>query len=233
MILGFTTGELKPISIESKIEKYKELGCRAIELGLVDVGINERWLAVKKITPKQLEGFDHVSVHAPGGSFVYKKDKTTFAILDKLQILYDKFQFRHAIIHPDRVEDWSVFDKYSFSIATENMDSRKPIGKSVNSLKKIFDKVDCKLVLDINHSYVNDKSLALVGEFYNAFKDRITEIHLSGYETLHDPLFKTKQIEIIKAIPDKNLPIIIESMQSSLDDIESEYNYIRNVLDES
>ena len=54
--------------------------------------------------------------------------------------------------------------------------------------------------------------MALAKEFYDRFRGKIVQIHLSGYQGFHDPLFKTKQSEIIRAIEDLSVPIIIESI---------------------
>ena len=65
------------------------------------------------------------------------------------------------------------------------------------------------------------------------FKNIIKEIHLSGYETLHDPLYKTKQVEIIKYCRELNVPIIIESIFEESDGIEGvkkEFDYILSNL---
>lgn len=150
--------------------------------------------------------------------------------MEEIQKLYEKLHFKHAIIHPERVSSWKVFENYSFPIATENMDNRKEVGKTVESLGEIFVAADIPLVLDLNHCYVNDRSLKLAEEIYSAFRDRIVQIHLSGFEKLHDPLYKTRQLEIIKAIPNKSLPIIIESYCPTREDVEAEYKYIKDNL---
>lgn len=110
------------------------------------------------------------------------------------------------------------------------MDRDKSIGKTTNSLANILNGKDFKIVLDINHCYTNDKTMKLARKFYKNFKNKIYEIHLSGYISLHEPLFKTRQIKILKAIPDNKLPIIIESECKSLDEVKKEYHYIKNYL---
>ena len=230
MILGFNVGSRGILSLQERIAIYKSLGCKAIEIGLINANEKERWAAVKELTVDDFESFEHISLHAPAMDFVYDDNDTTKYVLEEIQKLYEKFHFKHAIIHPERVKDWGVFKNISFPIATENMDSRKEIGRTVSSLNDIFAKADIPLVLDMNHCYVNDNSLKLATEMYSAFKDRIVQIHLSGFKELHDPLYKTKQLEIIKAIPDKSLPIIIESNCPMADDIKAEYEYITENL---
>lgn len=61
------------------------------------------------------------------------------------------------------------------------------------------------------------------------FRDRIREIHLSGYKIFHEPLHQTGQVEIIKACKEINVPIIIESTFEASDGIEGikkEFDYI-------
>jgi len=229
MLLGFNTCKPHVMSVEDKIEVFNKLGCKTIELFL---GIFDYQQYLQKLDPDKLKGFEFVSLHAPTDSeFLYKKnDIKTQQRLEVLEECYKKYKFRFAVIHPEGVEDWEVFTEYSFPIAVENSDHRKPIGRTVASMKEIFSKVDASMVLDVNHCYVNDNTLALVDEMYNEFKDKIKEIHLSGFETLHDLLYETKQREIIQSIPDKNLPIIIESPVNSRQEIEKEYNYIKKYL---
>jgi hypothetical protein len=230
MILGFTTGPLGGISIKEKIRTYKDLGCRAIELGLVAAKEQERWDEINKLESEDLAAFEHVFLHAPGKEFIYGRNEDTKRTLENIQKLYEKFHFAHAVIHPDRVEDWEVFKEYGFPIAVENMDHRKEMGRTIEDLRGIFSKVDVSMVLDVNHCYANDSTLELAKDMYVAFRERISEIHLSGFRELHDPLHETKQIEIIQAVPNFDLPIIIEGSFPTAEDIRAEFEYIKNNL---
>jgi hypothetical protein len=86
------------------------------------------------------------------------------------------------------------------------------------------------MVLDLNHCFTNDPSMRLAAEMYAAFGKRISMVHISGFEKLHEPLSRTKQLEILTAIPDKNLPIIIESGCDNIEEAKKEYEYIKNFL---
>ena len=209
---------------------YKELGCNAIEIGLLDFEDEERWQRMRDLDPRDFEGFEHISLHAPARNFVYGDNHATTQALDYIQELYDRIRFKHAIVHPDRVEDWGVFGDYSFPLATENMDDHKQMARNVRGLNELFSKIDLPLVLDLNHCYVNDGTLQLAADIYSAFKDRIVQLHLSGFKTLHDPLHETGQLEIIKAVPDKNLPIIIEGYLPTAEGIRAEYEYVTSNL---
>ena len=88
-----------------------------------------------------------------------------------------------------------------------------------------------KLVLDVNHCFTNDATFALTRDFYQRLGDRIVQIHLSGFQTLHEPLFLTRQKEIVYNIENSTVPIIIESILAPAD-LEREREYILKVLGE-
>ncbi|MFH1427317.1 MAG: hypothetical protein ABIG60_02195 [Patescibacteria group bacterium] len=232
MLLGFSTGFFykfgQPMSREA-ILICKKLGCKAIELcGVMPERIN----LLKNIKKIYLQNFKYISLHS-SGLMKYKNNKKTKLMLEIIQEAHNRLNFNCVIIHSDLIEDWTVFKNYTFPIAVENMDLMKKSGKTPRSFKKILANEKIKLVLDLNHCYTNDKSMKLAEEFYHNFKNQICEIHLSGYKdknNLHVPLLKTKQIKILKAIPDKNMPIIIESACENIIEAEKEYNYIKNYL---
>jgi hypothetical protein len=227
MKIGFSTGDLytkSSLEIKKGLKNLKKIGSTAVEISVWD-GIDGS--SLDKINKDDLDGFEYISLHAPGGP--YKKDNRTIKFLNRLNEINNELKLDQIIFHPDEIEDKSVFNNYSLPIAIENMDWRKASGKSVQGIKKIFEGNNFGFVLDINHVFTVDKSLNRVNIFYKEFKDKIKEIHLSGFREIHDPLYLTKQDEIIKAIPDKRLPIIIESFKSpylDLDKAEKEFNYI-------
>ena len=88
------------------------------------------------------------------------------------------------------------------------------------------------MVLDLGHCKSNDKSLANAREMIEKFRDRIMEIHLSGYVIFHEPLHRTHQddiIELCRELPD--VPIIIESTFEENDTAEDVYNEINYILE--
>jgi sugar phosphate isomerase/epimerase len=228
--IGFATGVLhKTIFPVSKkiIEINKNLGCDAIE---ISCNISERISFLDKINISDLKCFKYVSLHAPVRNIKYCNDKKTKEILQKIDQAYKRLKINYVVIHPDLVEDWGVFKNYSFKIAIENMDWRKDSYKNIKDIRKVVKKINCKMVLDINHCYTNDKTLKLAKDFWKNFKDIICGIHLSGFTEFHDPLFKTKQVEILKAVPKKNIPIIIESMCKNKNEMKKELEYIKIFL---
>jgi hypothetical protein len=223
--LGFSTADFRNnIKTKEAIFLIKKIGCNAIELGFVykeDFFSNQ----LEEIEKTDLEGFEYISFHAP--KFNYENNEETKNIFKIISKFNKKIGCLDLVVfHPDNVKDFSIFDNLDFNIGFENMDCRKKSCKSVSDIEGTLSKNNkFKFVLDINHAYQNDQSLQIVKDFYKKFGKKIAEIHLSGFKGFHDPLFKTKQLEIINAIQNSSVPIIIES-ELTPENVSKEYNYI-------
>jgi len=214
--VGFSTGAFhKKFSTKESLSFLKGLDIKVVELGFVKV---ERMYSgwADEVTKEDLGSFDYISLHAP--VIQYGKNSETEFVFSKLNKINDLRKLDLVVFHPDTVEDFSVFNNLNFPVGFENMDNRKVNYKTVEEMQKLLEmNPSYGMVLDVNHIYTNDKSMVLAREFFKKCGSRIKEIHLSGYETLHDPLFKTKQKEIIDSIEDFDIPIINEA------DINPEY----------
>lgn len=226
--LGFSTGVLhKTHRTKGALKKMRDLGYDTVELGFVKlIGFEEGWL--DELTAEDLSGFKYMSFHAP--KFDYGKNEGTYELFEKIKKIDNMRKLNTVVFHPDTIEDFSVFSEAGFNVAFENMDNRKVSHQKPEDFDKIFFQPNkYGLVLDVNHIYSNDPSMELAKDFYTKFKDRISQIHLSGYTGYHDPLFRTKQEEIIRAIRDFEVPIIIESVLGP-EDLEKERNYILEIV---
>lgn len=228
MILGFSSGCLYKTHDRlgrETFEIYRKTGSNAIELMVHDV---EDLPKLKEITREELAGFEHVSLHAP--KFDGLSEKELNDVLRQIEAAHQKLSLEYVVIHPDIISDWKIFSDFSFPVAVENMDDRKESCRNVEDMQKVFEQIDAKMILDVNHCFSNDPTMKLAYDFIEAFRDRIVGFHLSGFETFHDPLYKTQQQEILDAIFDKNIPIIIESGFEKEEEVEKEFEYIKNKL---
>jgi|AntRauTorcE11897_2_1112592.scaffolds.fasta_scaffold13269_3 sugar phosphate isomerase/epimerase len=232
--IGFSQGvmhkKLDPCSKES-IKILRSTNTNAIEVHYR----GEDSLNRIKETLKQIKEFKYRSMHAP--SFIYRDNQETRDLLDKVVKFYNLIGASLAVVHPDKVENWNVFNNYpDINWAVENMDEQKDRYTGVKDFVEFFKENDnWGMVLDLGHCKANDKTMKLAQDFIDAFKDRIKEIHLSGYEILHEPLFRTKQKEIIKPCNQMDVPIIIEStfeIDDSKEEVLKEFNYILESLNE-
>ncbi|MCX6765417.1 MAG: hypothetical protein NT136_00360 [Candidatus Moranbacteria bacterium] len=226
-IIGFNSGVLHhtfhPISKEM-LDIIRNTGANAVELG------SDQAEQLKDLEVSDFQGFSYISIHAPS-NVIYGQNQEAVKVLDSIQEAHERFSFKCVVIHPDRVDNWDIFDNYNFPIAVENMDFRKNFGKTVKDVKQVLENNDYGFVLDLNHCYSNDKSLRLAWDFYKAFKNRLCEIHISGFQKYHEPLFKTRQNKIIKMLPKKEVPIIIESVCDDMKEIKKELEYVNLFFD--
>ncbi|NTV41543.1 MAG: hypothetical protein HGA61_04725 [Candidatus Moranbacteria bacterium] len=223
MLLGFSTGclyQTYPQISKETFAFFRLLGCNAIEL--MCHSEEDIFKLITEIAEADLFGFEYVSLHSP--------DVITVETLELLQRAQDIFHFQAIVINPSEIENWEIFSRFDLPISIENMDWKQERGKYVDSLQNIFEKIEAKMVLNINHCYTNDPSLLLAKQMTDEFGEKISQIHLSGFETGHESLFKTQQTEIMDAITNKNLPIIIESVCETVEDVESEFRYVKNYL---
>jgi len=231
--IGVSTGSLfKFLNGEQTLKFLKSLGLSAVEISILRFdGKKDGWIV--DITQKDLESFNYVSLHAP--KHEYCRNKKTLAIFNVIENLNKIRPLDLVVFHPDLVKDFTVFDDVNFPIAFENMDNRKFSFKTPDEMRELIGRNEkYNMVLDINHVFVNDQSMVSAGIFYNLLRERIKEIHLSGCDTnqkdfYHDPLFKTRNNEIIDAVKGKTTPIIIESVMSP-EEVEKEINYVREIL---
>jgi len=231
--IGFCHGATFKIHdpfIAENINLFKKCGCNAIEVNCHTIDEVDK---LNSLLPL-IDAFEYVSLHMPV-RLKYRNDRDTFDLLKKLSSYYQKIGAKLAVVHPDLVEDWDVFDSFpTVNWAIENMDDRKARYKSVDDLKKFFvDHPSWSFVLDVGHCNANDKTMILADDLIKALRGKIKEIHLSGYEVFHDPLHRTKQIEIIERCKNLDVPIIIESTfekSDGVEGVEKEFSYIMKNL---
>jgi len=214
---------------EKNIKLFLNCGCNAIEINCHHVKEIE---LINDILPF-IKDFNYISLHAPC-DVRYDDNGETHTLLKKLETFYALANAQLIVVHPDLVDDWRVFNNSPMNWAIENMDNRKEHYKNVSDLKNFFlTNPSWNLVLDVGHCNDNDKTMILAGDLIAEFKDRIKEIHLSGYEVFHDPLYRTKQTDIIDYCHNLDVPIIIEStftIEDGLTGVEKEFNYITKNL---
>lgn len=224
MQIGFSTGDLLETDypLQKALDDFRSIGANAIEF---QIGFNHKKF-LKEISNLDFSGFESISVHGPK----FSKDSKIAPkeVIEAIKEIHKKINLNWVVFHPDEVSDWKIFKNCSFKIAIENNDWRKEFGKNIADLKQIFAGNDIKFVLDVNHCFTNDKTMGLAKSMARNFQDKLCGVHLSGFKTFHEPIYLTKQKEILEAVPE-NVPIIIESFKSAyenLDEAKKELEYI-------
>jgi len=227
--VGFTTGTLhKHCNAVEAMKIFRESGVSVLELG--DFWGLDKTRALDETTfANSLRDFEYVSLHAP--KIEYGANEKTEEVIKKITEINSLRKLDNVVFHPDCVKDFNIFADVGFPIIFENMDKQKNSFKYPEEFKNLILNNDkFNMVLDVNHMYTNDPTMKIGESFHRDFEGRISEYHLSGFEELHEPLYKTKQKNIIDAILIKNIPIIIESMITP-EEVGLELEYVTRELE--
>jgi hypothetical protein len=99
----------------------------------------------------------------------------------------------------------------------ENMDKRKPIGRTADELSKYFRELpEARLCFDIGHARQVDPTMAEARKILEKFGDRLAEVHLSevNSSSKHDPLsaYAIEAFQSIANLIPEHIPVILETL---------------------
>lgn len=228
-VVGFSTGCLKdfPWSLKKKIDFIKAVGSSAIEVSFATPQeFFESGLCADVL--RRLMDFAHVSIHAPWKGIVYERTSLdALNVVSRLIDVFHRLPSAHAVMHPDIiVSDISYFNSCLLPLWLENMDARKKIGVRPEEFVFYREKSDFGFVLDLQHVYEHDPSMALVDGFLEAMGEfHLGEVHISGQsgEYRHLPLASSDNSTAIMAAGKKVpiwVPFISEGVIPSSDEAE-------------
>ena len=97
------------------------------------------------------------------------------------------------VVHPDIVHDFTLWRRLGPALLIENMDRRKPVGRTADELSSIFSQLpDARLCLDLGHAKQVDASMHETRMILKLHGSRLAEVHLSevnslsGHESLNE-----------------------------------------------
>ncbi len=206
--IGFSTGALALADFRSALEMLRNKPCDAIELSALRFG--ELRPLVDALDTLDLAQFAVVSFHAPS-KIDPESERETVALLAQVA--------QHGwtiVVHPDAITDFALWRPLGDSLALENMDKRKPIGRYANELVGLFERLpEAAFCFDIGHARQVDPSMAEAGAILRQFRDRLRLIHISevNSQSKHDALSLSAVLafqRVSHLIP-SNVSVIIES----------------------
>ncbi len=119
--------------------------------------------------------FRYISIHGPSKNLQGDEEK----LVAELAGLG-----RHAnaiVMHPDTIEDPSVYQVLGHKLLLENMDARKQAGRYQDELAPLFEELpDAGFCLDVPHAWSVDKTMQVAGELLDSFGSRLRHVHLSS-----------------------------------------------------
>lgn len=172
--VGASTGYLEPRGDwEPLIAHAADVSPFAVELAALaepELDGLESWLSERAAV-----GFRYVSVHAP----VKQRSLSEADLVSRLHGLPGYVS--SIVLHPDVIEEPSLYAALGRRAVIENMDARKATGQSVADLARLFAALPAAgFCLDLAHVSSVDPSLALADELLDAYGSRLRQVHLSS-----------------------------------------------------
>jgi sugar phosphate isomerase/epimerase len=122
-------------------------------------------------------GFAHVSVHGPSKGWA----GTPGELAAELAAL--PAQVEGIVMHPETLGDPAPFAALGARLWLENMDTRKPDGRTPAELARYFVALPhARFCFDVAHAWLHDPTMALAHALLDAFGDRLAEVHVSSIE---------------------------------------------------
>jgi hypothetical protein len=224
--IGFSTGALAYADFRSGLAMIQPTVCQAVELSALRQA--ELLPLLESLGSLDLIGYEYISIHAPSHF-----DATWEAVIwDHLR--EELWRNWPIVVHPDALFDFSLWREFGNLLCVENMDKRKPIGRTARELDSVFGQLpDASLCFDIGHARQCDPTMTEAYLILREFGSKLRQVHVSEVNTRskHDPLSYASILayqEVAHLIP-ANVPLILETPVAA-DQIEAEIAKVRKAL---
>jgi hypothetical protein len=207
--IGFSTGALAFGDFRRGLELARRHNLPVVELS----ALREAELVplLGCLDSLDLTSFEYISVHAPS----------------RLQAVAEADMTRHlrtlverrwpVIVHPDVIADAATWEGFGDVLCLENMDKRKPVGRTADELEPVFNRFpDATFCFDLGHARQVDPTMSQAATMLHRFGDRLRQVHLSEVNSRsgHDPISYTALRAFRKVahlVPD-HVPIVLETV---------------------
>lgn len=211
--VGFSTGAVAQSDFRGALETLVQSGFRdAIELSALREAELDPLL--DGLPELDLREFRYVSIHAPS-----RLSEGLEEIVAR-RLLHEAEQGFPIILHPDVIRDYSLWIPFGDRLLIENMDRRKPIGRTADELAEVFQRLpDSSLCFDIGHARQVDSTMTEAYLILRDFGNRLRQLHVSEVTTAsrHDRLSYTSIVafrQVAHRIP-ADVPLILETPATS------------------
>ncbi|MBN2530466.1 MAG: hypothetical protein JXR76_29035 [Deltaproteobacteria bacterium] len=209
--IGFSTGALALSNFELAIQYMKDapLQFDAVEISALRVHELAPLIAWLERVDFCLP-FGSVVIHAPS----VMNTKEELEVADLLHKVHERQL--PIVLHADAYHNAAIWRQFDDGLLIENMDKRKPGGRTADELDIVFDELpDAALCFDIGHARQIDPTMIEASEILKRHGQRLKQIHLSEVTcgSKHVPLSYTSIVavrSIAQLIP-IDIPIILEA----------------------
>ncbi|MGE5569886.1 MAG: hypothetical protein ACM3S5_12685 [Rhodospirillales bacterium] len=206
--IGFSSGALAYADFRTGVAMLHNKAIDALELSALRQ--NELRPMLEGIDDLDLSQFKYIAFHAPS-QFDPESEEEIIEMLAGICA-----RGWPVVLHPDAVHDFSLWRRLGGMLCVENMDKRKPIGRTVGELEWIFEQLpEAAFCFDIGHARQVDSTMTEAYFILKRFSYRLQQVHLSevNARSKHDPLSYASILafrDVAPLIPE-DVPIILET----------------------
>jgi hypothetical protein len=183
--LGASTGYMadRRGDWDALVDEAMETSTFAVELAALSEGELpglQAFLAAAPTLP-----FRYLSVHAPVKHRQMGEEELV-ARLAELPPWVDAI-----VVHPDVMDEPARYARLGSALVIENMDTRKPTGRTVEELEPLFDALpEAGLCFDVAHAAAVDPTMDEAHRLLDRFCGRLRHLHVSSLDDAchHEPL---------------------------------------------
>jgi hypothetical protein len=209
--IGFSTGAVAFGDFRKGLRFLRERRIAVMELS----ALRDKELAplVAALDDLPLSGFSFVSFHAPSGFSTLSEREVVTLLKDVLGRSWP------IIVHPDVLCDFSLWREFGGFLCVENMDKRKPIGRTVAELEQVFEHLpEASFCFDIGHARQVDPTMTEAALQLRRYRKRLRQVHMSevSSSSKHEPMSLTaiSAFQKVAHLIPPEVPIILESVAS-------------------
>lgn len=206
--IGYSTGALAKGDFRLGLEMIRRQRITVVELS----ALRDKELAplLDSLDSLDLSFCSYISFHAPSRFEAHTEKEAA----DLLQGLLPRRW--PIVVHPDAILDSGAWQGFGDWLCIENMDRRKPVGRTADELQSVFHAFpDASLCFDIGHAHQIDPTMGQATKILQSFGDRLKQIHMSEVSSSsgHNPMSDAAILAFRKVshlIP-PDTPVILET----------------------
>lgn len=206
--IGFSTGALALGDFRRGLAMTRAARLPAVELSALRQ--HELRPLLDALPSLDLSGFAYISIHAP--SQIAPEWEAEASELLRAEL----WRNWPIIVHPDAITNAVLWQDFGPLLCIENMDKRKPIGRTARELRSVFERLpEASLCFDVGHAQQCDPSMTESYLILREFGARLRQVHISEVSTSsrHNRLSQLAMLvfpEVAHRIPE-SVPLILES----------------------
>ncbi|HEX3148796.1 MAG TPA: TIM barrel protein [Gemmataceae bacterium] len=207
--IGFSTGALALADVHCGLALARQHSLRVVELSsLRDTELTTVLNVLGELDPAE---FQFVSFHAPSAFLTITEVKAA----DRIRV--EAPPTSPIIVHPDVLTVPECWRALGPRLCIENMDKRKPTGRTATELAAIFDVYpEATLCFDIGHARQVDPTMGVAADILRRFGDRLCQVHISevNARNRHEPISYTafRAFRTVAHLIPEGTPIVSEAV---------------------